>query len=41
MYIIKFGGSIITDKSKENYFQQEIVDSLAKEIKKSNNDPAP
>ncbi len=38
MYIIKFGGSIITDKSKENYFQQEIVNNLSKEIKKSNKD---
>jgi len=38
MYIIKLGGSIITDKTKENCFRQKIVDNLAKEIKKSNKD---
>lgn len=38
MYIIKLGGSIITDKTKENYFRQEVVNNLAKEIKKSNKD---
>ena len=38
MYIIKFGGSVITDKRKENCFKQEVVDNLAKEIKKSKKD---
>jgi isopentenyl phosphate kinase len=36
MYIIKLGGSVITDKTKENYFKQEVVEKLAKEIKKAN-----
>ena len=36
MYIIKLGGSIITDKTKENCFKKEIVDNLAKTIKKAN-----
>ena len=35
MFIIKIGGSIITDKKKENCFKQEITDNLIKEIKKS------
>lgn len=34
MFIIKIGGSVITDKKKENCFKQEISDNLAKEIKK-------
>jgi isopentenyl phosphate kinase len=34
MFIIKIGGSVITDKRKENCFKQEISDNLAKEIKK-------
>jgi len=36
MYIIKLGGSVITDKTKENCFKQEIADNLVKQIKKSN-----
>ena len=36
MYIIKLGGSVITDKRKENYFKKDIVDNLAKVIKKAN-----
>jgi len=36
MYIIKLGGSIITDKSKENCYKKEIVDNLVKAIKKAN-----
>jgi len=36
MFIIKLGGSVITDKRKENCFKQEIADNLAKEIKKAN-----
>ena len=35
MFIIKIGGSIITDKTKENCFKKDIVDNLAKQIKKS------
>jgi isopentenyl phosphate kinase len=38
MYIIKFGGSVITDKRKENCFKEEVVNNLAKEIKKSKKD---
>lgn len=36
MYIIKLGGSVITDKTKENCFKKEIVYTLAKTIKKAN-----
>jgi isopentenyl phosphate kinase len=36
MYIIKLGGSVITDKTKENCFKQEISDDLVRQIKKSN-----
>ncbi len=36
MYLIKLGGSVITDKTKENCFKQKIIDDLAKQIKKSN-----
>ncbi len=36
MYIIKFGGSVITNKTKENCFKQEVVDDLVKAIKKAN-----
>ena len=36
MYIIKLGGSVITDKTKENCYKKEIVDNLVKEIKKAN-----
>lgn len=35
MFIIKLGGSVITDKSRENFFKQEISDRLASEIKKA------
>jgi isopentenyl phosphate kinase len=35
MFILKLGGSIITDKTKECTFKQEIVNKLAKEIKKA------
>jgi len=35
MYIIKLGGSVITDKTKENCFKKKIVDNLAKAIKKA------
>ena len=36
MYIIKLGGSVLTDKNKKECFHQEIADRLAKEIKKAN-----
>jgi len=36
MYIIKLGGSVITDKRKENCYKKEVVDNLAKKIKKAN-----
>ena len=35
MFIIKIGGSVITDKKKESFFKQEISDNIAKEIKKT------
>ena len=35
MYIVKLGGSVITDKSKENTFKQTIMDNLSAEIKKA------
>jgi isopentenyl phosphate kinase len=36
MYIIKLGGSVITDKAKECCFKQEIVDRLAAELQHAN-----
>jgi isopentenyl phosphate kinase len=36
MYIIKLGGSVITDKSKESFFKKEVMNNLSKEIKKAN-----
>jgi len=36
MIILKLGGSVITDKSKECFFRKEIVDNLSKGIKKAN-----
>ena len=36
MFIVKFGGSIITDKSKKNCFKKEIVDRLASELEHAN-----
>jgi len=36
MIIIKLGGSVITDKTKECSFKKYVMDSLAKDIKKSN-----
>jgi isopentenyl phosphate kinase len=35
MFIIKIGGSVLTDKKKESCFKQEISDNIAKEIKKT------
>jgi len=36
MFIIKLGGSVITNKAEECCFKQEVVDRLAAEIKKAN-----
>ncbi len=38
MFLVKLGGSIITDKAKEGTFRHETVDRLAREIKKANKD---
>ena len=36
MFIIKLGGSAITDKSKKYSYKKEIMSRLSTEIKKSN-----
>ena len=36
MIILKIGGSVITDKTKEGSFRKEVMDALAKNIKKAN-----
>jgi isopentenyl phosphate kinase len=36
MFIVKIGGSVITDKTKEYFFKEKIMDRLAAEIKKAN-----
>jgi isopentenyl phosphate kinase len=38
MFIIKLGGSVITDKSKQEFFRQKIMDNLSEEIKKADKD---
>jgi len=35
MFIIKLGGSVITDKSKKNSFKKTVIDRLSSEIKKA------
>ena len=35
MFIIKLGGSVITDKSKKNSYKKPIVDKLSAKIKKA------
>ena len=35
MYILKLGGSVITDKTKECSFKKQVMDNLAKNIKKA------
>ena len=35
MFIIKLGGSVITEKSKQEFFRQDVMDVLSKEIKKA------
>lgn len=36
MIILKLGGSVITDKSKECLFKEELMDKLSEQIKKAN-----
>ena len=36
MFILKIGGSVITDKTKECSFRKQVMDNLAKSIKKAN-----
>ena len=36
MNILKLGGSVITDKTKECTFKKQVMDNLSKEIKKAN-----
>ena len=36
MFIVKLGGSVITDKSKENCFKHEILENLTEQIKRAN-----
>ena len=36
MFIVKLGGSVITDKTKECCFKQEVMDKLSASIKKAN-----
>ena len=38
MFLVKLGGSIITDKAKEGTFRRETVDRLAMELKKADKD---
>jgi len=38
MFLIKLGGSVITNKLVENSFKKNIVDRLSKEIQKANKD---
>ena len=35
MFVIKIGGSVITDKAKQNSFKKDVIENLAKQIKKS------
>ncbi len=36
MFIIKLGGSVITDKTKQQCFKEDVMDDLAEAIKKAN-----
>ncbi|MEM0492990.1 MAG: isopentenyl phosphate kinase [Candidatus Thermoplasmatota archaeon] len=38
MFIVKLGGSVITDKKKKNHFRRNIMDRLSSEIKKSDHE---
>ena len=35
MFIVKFGGSVITEKAKDCCFRQEIIDELASQVKRA------
>ena len=35
MFIVKFGGSVITEKAKDCCFRQEIMDDLATQVKRA------
>ena len=35
MFVVKLGGSVITDKSKKHFFKKETMDRLSSEIKKA------
>lgn len=36
MFVVKLGGSVITDKSKKYFFKQNVMDRLSTEIKRAN-----
>ena len=36
MFILKLGGSVITDKNKECSFKKQVMNNLAKNIKNAN-----
>ena len=38
MIILKIGGSVLTDKTKEDTFKQNIMDNFSSEIKKVDNE---
>lgn len=38
MFVIKLGGSVITDKSKKYFFKKQVMKRLSLEIKKANKD---
>ena len=38
MFVVKLGGSVITDKSKKYFFRKGVTDKLSLEIKKANKD---
>jgi len=38
MFVVKLGGSVITDKSKKSFFKKEIMNKLSLEIKKAKQD---
>jgi isopentenyl phosphate kinase len=35
MFLLKIGGSVITEKSRESFFKREVMDRLSNEIKKA------
>jgi isopentenyl phosphate kinase len=38
MFIIKIGGSVITNKAIQDSFKKDVLDNLAQQIKKSKKD---